>query len=299
MLSHVDQDIVRFTGSVPGPSILIIGGIHGNERTGIAVVRRLQEELLSGKRFVVSGTLTIALGNPLAIAKDVRCIESRDLNRYFSAHALSHDDGSYEFIRANILAKCILEADVTLDIHATNKPSVPFVASKHDEAHQAVYRWFQPEHVLVDPAYIFGGGEPVTTEEYADVQGKVGLCLETGLAQDESVTPKTFSSVVAYLTHAGVFGGEKASPPEDRSGVYQLTHAILREERPFSFANGRGMRSFEPLLSGQVLGYHGDEPVYVREEGVLIFPKLPEHQQIGKPVCYLAKKIEVAGFGRV
>jgi hypothetical protein len=40
-----------------------------------------------------------------------------------------------------------------------------------------------------------------------------------------------------------------------------------------------------------VIGYQGEEPVIVKEEGVIVFPKLPEHQNPGKPVGYLAKEV--------
>lgn len=286
-----DENIFQTRGSLSAPSVMILGGTHGNERTGIAVVRQLQNEIASGKYTVIGGALALVLGNPAAIEQNVRAIDGRDLNRYFSHVALSNDDESEEWNRATQIAELIRQSDVVIDLHATNKPSVPFVASKNDAEHRNIFRWFHPNCVLVDPEYIFGGGVPVAIDEYADNQGKVGLCFETGWVEDESITPQVFESVVRYLVDVGILEGEKAVAPNIDAAVYEITGSILRDDRVFTFADGRGKSSFEHIDENDVVGYRGDEAVVAENDGVIIFPKLPEHQAIGKPVCYLAKKI--------
>jgi len=287
-----DENIFQIRGSLSAPSVMIIGGTHGNERTGIAVVRQLQRDIASAKYTVIGGTLTLVLGNPAAIKQNVRAIDGRDLNRYFSSESLRNNDGNIEWNRATQIAELIRQSDVVIDLHATNKPSVPFVASKNDDAHRNVFRWFRPECVLVDPQYIFGGGVPVAIDEYADNQGKVGLCFETGWVEDESITPQVFESVVRYLVDVGILEGEKSIAPDIDAAVYKIAGLISRDDRVFTFADGRGKTSFEHIYANDVVGYHGDEAVVAENDGVIIFPKLPEHQFIGKPVCYLAKKIE-------
>lgn len=287
-----DENILRTRGLLPAPSVLIIGGMHGNERTGITVVQKLQDDIFSGKRSVIGGMLTLVLGNPPAIEQNLRAIDGRDLNRYFSKEALSNNEGTSEHQRATVIAELIREADIVIDLHATNKPSVPFVASKNDDAHRNVFRWFRPECILVDPLYIFGGGAPVTIDEYADNQGKIGLCFETGWVGDESIALQIFDSIIEYLTDVGIFEGEKVIAPKMNAAVYEITSSVLKDARSFMFANGRGMSSFENINSNDTLGHRGNEAVYAENDGVIIFPKLPEHQANGKPVCYLAKKIE-------
>lgn len=285
------DNMISFSGSISGPSILIIGGTHGNERTGIAIVKQLHDEIVSGRRSVASGTLTLMLGSPAAIAQGVRAIEGRDLNRYFSPEMLANDDGSAEFRRAALIAETVQSTDVVIDIHATNKPSVPFAIAKNDDAHRNVFRWFRPSCVLTDPQYIFGGGSPVTIDEYADSIGRVGLCFETGWVNDESIIPAVTESVIQYLIDVNIFSGEKIVPPAIDSAIYEIVAAILRDGRSFVFAEGRGMSSFEPIASGDVLGYHDDQPIVAEHDGVIMFPKLPEHQVVGKPVCYVARRM--------
>ena len=183
-----------------------------------------------------------------------------------------------------------MKSDVTIDIHATNKPSVPFAVSENDEKHRNVFRWFEPKNVLTDPTYIFGGGV-VAIDEYANSKGKVGVCFETGWVEDTTIIPQVKQSIIHYLTDVGIFSGVKISPPAITTNIYQITDAIIQDERPFFFVKNHGLSSFEPIEINDVIGHRGNEPVTASETGVLVFPKLPEYQQSGKPVCYLAKKI--------
>lgn len=272
-----------------GPSLCVIGGMHGNERTGIEVVEQLVQKLVAGNVQLIKGTLTIILGNPTAIAQGVRYLDGRDLNRYFADTQLTGvGDGSPEQARARTLAQYIANADITIDLHATNKPAEPFISSRADSEHERVYRWFSARKVLVDPNYILAG-EPATTDEYADRVGKCGVCVETGYASDTSVVSEVFDSVINLMRDLGmVFPGSPACTPVERE-VYVLKKAIILDERGFQFAEGKGLSSFEAVRKGEMLGFLGNEAVVVGGNGVIVFPKLPEHQVLGKPACYLAE----------
>ncbi|MEK7632712.1 MAG: succinylglutamate desuccinylase/aspartoacylase family protein [Patescibacteria group bacterium] len=286
------DDIFSAEGSAPGLSVLIVGGTHGNERTGIEIVKQLREDLRSGKRSVSAGTLTLILANQMAIAENVRAVGGRDMNRLYSAEARAHDNGSYEFRRTITIAEYIRHADVVIDIHAMNIPSIPFVASKNDQAHQNVFRWFEPKNVLIDPQYIFGGGVPVATDEYADSLGKVGLCFEAGWVGDAAIFPAIMESTIRYITDVGIFSGEKVSPPEFDGAMYEILEAVLRDDRSFVFADNRGTSSFDPIRRGDLIGHCGQDAVFAPCDGIIVFPVLPEHQTVGKPVCYLAKRVK-------
>lgn len=285
------DDIFSVEGSDIGPSVLIIGGTHGNERTGIEVVQQLREDFRSGKRSVPNGKLTLILANQMAIAQNVRAIDGRDMNRRYSVAALATDDGSYEYQRTRTVASYVQNADVVIDIHAMNVPSIPFVASKNDDAHRSVFRWFSPKNVIADPRYIFGGGVPVATDEYADSLGKVGLCFEAGWVGDATIFPAIMESTIRYLTDIGVLVGEKTAPPSFDGVVYEILDAVTRDDRPFVFTDDHGTSSFDPICRGDLIGYCGQDAVFAPCDGIIVFPVLPEHQTSGKPVCYVAKKI--------
>jgi succinylglutamate desuccinylase len=100
--------------------VLIAGGTHGNELTGVYAVRHYQAspEVVRRSSFE---TVTI-LGNPRAIAAGRRYID-RDLNRSFDPQNQA-DPSSYEVQRAEALRSQFGPAgatpvDVVLDLHST------------------------------------------------------------------------------------------------------------------------------------------------------------------------------------
>lgn len=268
-----------------GPSLLVIGGMHGNEATGIEVVARLRDVPLPIER----GTLTVALGNIEAIKRGERFIDGKDLNRYFTdEHVEESSEGSTEEKRAQLLAALIRESEVVLDIHSTNRPSVPFISSKIDGVHERFYRWFGYENVLEDPNYVLAG-ERATVDEYADAMGNIGVCIETGQAGDTRGVSAVLTSIMGVLEELGIVSASR-KPPTMSVNRYTLTTSIVLGEKGFRFNDTLQVHSFEAFSEGTVIGYEGEDEVVMPYDGVIVFPKLPEHMQLGKPVVYLAQR---------
>jgi succinylglutamate desuccinylase len=94
--------------------VAIVGGVHGNEWTGIYLVKKFQQspELVNRDSFE---TLTL-LANPRAIATNQRYID-RDLNRCFEQQELSNPDlvVNYEDQQAKEIAKLLCPQDFPSD----------------------------------------------------------------------------------------------------------------------------------------------------------------------------------------
>lgn len=100
-------------------SLAIIGGVHGNERTGVEVVRRWQQGNFTAQ--FPDLTCHYFLANPQAIAANQRYID-RDLNRCFRWQDLQNRTlVGYEYGRARQLAQQIAaaEIDLIIDLHTT------------------------------------------------------------------------------------------------------------------------------------------------------------------------------------
>lgn len=277
----------KFAVERDGQNFLLLGGVHGNELTGIETVRRLVARFESGDLRLRRGSVTFALGNLRAMENDVRFVDGRDLNRMFTAARLATaPDGTPEDARMRLLASLIAAADVTLDVHSTNRPSEPFVSSVVDDRHRRLYRWLGADKVLADPGFVLAG-ESATTDEYAEACGRIGICYESGQAGDTSCVDAVIASVVTMLGELGLLERTQF-PSEHVQETYLLRRAIVIDGRPFRFADGYGTHSFQPVRAGDTIGFLGDDPIVAGEDGVLVFPKLPEHWQTGKPACYVA-----------
>ncbi|MEH2254406.1 aspartoacylase [Nostoc sp.] len=102
--------------------VAIVGGNHGNELTGVHLVKRFQQypNLINRASFE---TLTL-LGNLKAIEKGKRYID-KDLNRCFTNQGLQNPQlSSYEDTRAKVIQQILQPpnqpfVDVIVDLHST------------------------------------------------------------------------------------------------------------------------------------------------------------------------------------
>jgi hypothetical protein len=89
--------------------ILVVGGMHGNERLGIDLVKLLRKKAIDG--------VDTYIANPRASRNNVRYIES-DLNRSFGLQTKV----TYETKRAKLMCKKVRDYDLVLDFHNTMTP---------------------------------------------------------------------------------------------------------------------------------------------------------------------------------
>lgn len=102
-----------FSSGKPGPKIVIIGGVHGNEPVGVEAIIKIQEEMQNLK----NGEIAFILGDPMAYLEDVRFISS-NLNRCF----VKPHPKDYEGFRAKEITDFLrkYKPDYLLDLHSVS-----------------------------------------------------------------------------------------------------------------------------------------------------------------------------------
>ena len=173
---------VLYTGR-PGPSVLILGGVHGNEINGIEIVRRSLEEGIYSA--VSSGTvIIIPLLNVYGFINFSRDVtDGKDVNRSFPGHM----NGSLASRVARIITKKILPyVDVAVDFHTGgearyNHPQIRY--NKHDVIAEKLARKSGLKYLIEQPliahsfrkaafdmkipAVVFEGGESIRLDKYS------------------------------------------------------------------------------------------------------------------------------------
>jgi succinylglutamate desuccinylase len=283
----------------PGPIVAVVGGIHGDEKTGVQVVRRMvamgEQHLLD----IRAGRLWLIEANPEAIAIAVRAIKREgrlwDLNRMCIESILSSNARVPEIMRVKALIKLLIRADIVLDLHATTlETAEPFMMlqPRPDRRALELISCFNVSKIVYDPHFIFGCGEPVSLDEYISRMGKVGLCYETGWAQDTSRVSQVLDEVLDLLRFLGMLRQHTSLPIiRPQQTLYELERAVILGESGFRWYNGTGYHNLQTFGSGETIGWHGDDPVVVSTDSMTVFPKAPDRWEVGKPVCYLAKKL--------
>jgi len=99
------------------PRVAIIGGIHGDEPAGEAIIDRLVERLS-----VDAGTVQLLVANEPALEAGKRYLDT-DLNRVFPGDPESDD---YESALAARIARIVEGADAVLAIHTSQSVPPPF-----------------------------------------------------------------------------------------------------------------------------------------------------------------------------
>lgn len=290
---EVAQDVYEFRSTTLGKSVFIIGGTHGNEETGVAVVECLRSELEEMQ--LRSGIVRLALGNPRAVAEGQRFSSGgTDLNKNFTDDVLLGTDAKYESARARVLAPYIRESDIVIDIHSTlRQTATAFISSKIDPDHEAVYAWLAEltPVVIEDPDYVFAG-EPASVDEYADVVGNIGICFETGYAKDVSKVQDVTTCIRNLMRAIDVLDGFPLEQPAPAFKRYRWQESIPYDAAlGWRWAPDITVQSFEFIPSGTVFGYEGDEPISRPYDSYLLFPKTDELMQIEGRVGYLAVAI--------
>ncbi len=134
------REIGRILGDAPGPTLIAVAGIHGNEPAGVGAARRVLATLARRQGRMV-GELVALAGNLGAMRQGVRYRE-RDLNRVWTkariadveARARSgapldaEDEEQIELLRAIRAAIARARGPVYLiDLHTTSAHGLPFV----------------------------------------------------------------------------------------------------------------------------------------------------------------------------
>ena len=187
-----------------GPTVTVLGGVHGSEVPGIQVVQNLLKSNIQS--LVYKGKLNIGIGNPAAVAENARFPkEDFDLNRSFGEVPPQYQN-SIAAKRAAELKPVLTETNVLLDIHSTLNPSEPIVLSPNnirDEMLQKLIQLFGIRKVITGEG-LASGTTGVCTDTYVWQNGGLGITLETGWQEDTEVIPRIEKAVTKALEIIGI-----------------------------------------------------------------------------------------------
>ncbi|MBU1016777.1 MAG: succinylglutamate desuccinylase/aspartoacylase family protein [Patescibacteria group bacterium] len=313
-MNKLPKDIYHFKGGkLSGPDVLILGGTHGDELAGIAVVKEIITRLNFMKineENCLKGNLYVGFGSPAAISKNVRGITNRNLNRSFDPILLKdyspNKIDSADLSRAKELAPLLLKVDFLFDIHSTSSPSNPFVCLSHITSQNKPFLpLFYVACILTDPDNILGKEQKQkvigTTDYFVNTFGKGrGYCYETGLASDNSKNESIIENLLDILVKIGsatgdiykLFGLEKPASKTKKlkQNIYELTDLVIAKSSVFHYAKGMN-RGWKKVFSDQLVGnYSNGEAVVIPCNGYYLFPKAESKIEKGKSLFYIAEK---------
>ena len=263
-------------------SIALVGGTHGNETSGIQLIKNWQKHGIPEQFQALNISLHIA--NQAALNANVRFVEE-DLNRQFTLNGLASSNSSKEAtlaktINAELGPKGASNTDFVIDIHnTTSEMGATLIILEADEFHVQLARYVKkhmPEaNILVEDE------KPFLEHGYLCTTGKRGVMIEVGgqpqgvLREDVYLLTQTMAEVIlafclaynqntieaATLPPCEAFRlGENISFPLDENG--QRTAMIHHALQDADFAPlVPGMPMFR-TFDGHDIAWQGERETY-------------------------------------
>jgi uncharacterized protein len=264
--------VVQYRSLNPGPRLIILGAVHGNETCGTAGIERLILEFERGEITLTRGQITfVPITNPKAYALGKR-EGDRNLNRDFRP-AVSPETAEDKI--ANFLAPLLATHDALVDLHSFSAPGEPFVfigpqnnqgelepfgGAAQEEALAAV---LGPSRIVFGwlAAYAGGvtrrkaGGSPaaliqesvaygIGTTEYMRAQGGIACTVECGQHADPQAPEVAYRAARNAIAHFGL----ACLPAPTSNGPKQVIELVQVLDRPQGeSAFTKPWRSLTPL----------------------------------------------------
>ncbi len=283
-----EREVGRLVGDAPGPTLLVVAGMHGNEPAGIHAARRVIARLREAG-VAVRGELVVLAGNTRALRVARRYL-GKDLNRQWTearveallAQDAARDDAEdaeqRQLLAAILAAQARARGRVHLaDFHTSSAQGIPFVLFGDTIAQRQFVRVF-PLPVIVGLEEQLDGA----LSEYWTRHGCVTFACEGGQHDDPAAVDNLEAVLYLALAESGVIA--PSSLPE-----LARSAELLRQRRgdlpPFlevvsrhaigesdAFKMEPGFRNLSPATEGQLLARDVRGELRAPRDGVIILP---------------------------
>jgi|CXWL01.1.fsa_nt_gi succinylglutamate desuccinylase len=302
VISEGDHVIGAFVGRSDGPTLIVVGSLHGNEPAGSNALRGMVPKI-SRLNDKLDGRVYFLIGNTRALPLGSRFIDA-DLNRHWTQHNLSNvglselletSEGveltEIDQILDGILVTAMDEVFV-LDLHSTSADGVPF-ATVGDTLRNRNFAQQFPVRILLGIEEQLDG----TMLEYLNNAGAVTLGFEGGQHHSDETVSNHTSMVWLALENAGILS--TADVPELElhrrrltvgkrgKSIIEVRHreAITDED---GFEMDPGYNNFDPIRKGQVLAKNKYGPIRAVESGMVL---MPLYQKLGNDGFFIGREI--------
>lgn len=292
-MTPAGHTIGHLRGEAPGPTLLVVGGLHGNEPAGVSACRRVLELLGGDARAsgAVTGEVVALQGNIAALAAGRRFL-ARDLNRQWTPARLAAARAAIEAgdpsadAETTLLVTLADEIDgvlarargpvFALDLHTTSAEGAAF-AIVGGETDLGFAAGFALPGIVGMKETLEG-----VLSAYLGARGVVALAIEGGQSESAATAANLDAVITVGLAAAGIL--EPAAIPgwqeardllvRRRGDLPQLIEVALRHEvRPDAgFRMEPGFANIQRAAAGTLLAREHGADIRAPFDGVLLLP---------------------------
>jgi len=305
----------RYTGERPGPKLICVGGLHGNEPAGVIAMQRVLNAL-EHRKVPFCGELVGFAGNLQALNQGARYLE-RDMNRMWTPQLVERALQPPQLAREGVavgpgsghdaewreLAELhtALAAEIDnypnelflLDLHTSSADGVPFGCVGDTLRNRRFARPF-PMPVLLGLEEQLEGA----LLEYLNNHGVVTFGFEGGQHQEAHSIDRHEAGIWIGLMSAGCFPGPVPEQVEQgrallrsvRGGLPKVLEILHRHAlRPNDgFTMHPGYENFTPVSAGEILAEDKTGKIRSSHDGRIM---LPLYQGKGDDGYFIARRV--------
>lgn len=283
----------RYISPLPGPRLIVLGAVHGNETCGTEAIERVIRNIDAGALAIKSGSVTfVPICNPKAYA-----LQRRQCDRNLNRNLVPTDNPiDYEDTIANVLCPLLEEHDVLLDLHSFHTAGEPFgvIGSKEGRseklwaleenlmlclgANRVLEGWMEayakgvqrrrisnPEH-----AHMHRETYGIGTTEFMRLKNRYGITLECGQHSDFAAPAFAYQAIKQTMALLNIADIERAEQP-DSIEVVRLVDVVDKSHDDDTFV--KVWRNFDSVSAGEEIGRRANgEVVRANNAGLIVFP---------------------------
>ncbi len=303
---EVERQLGCVRGAAPGPTLVIVAGIHGHEPAGIHAARRVLAEI-ARDGIEIAGEITVLAGNVRSLARGKR-FQRRDLNRQWSGErvallppptpaVLGEDPESIEQRELHEAIDAAIATArgevVVLDLHTTSAAGIPFALAQDTMRH----RRFASE--LPIPA-LLGLEENIdgSLSEYMTTRGHISLVVEGGQHDSAGSIDNLAAAIWLAIAAAGLAPRERLPAwtaahehlDRVRGGLPRLIEVLYRHgiAPADEFRMEPGFANIQRVVVGTLLARDRQGDVRAPSSGLVL---LPLYQSLGDDGFFFGREV--------
>lgn len=301
-ISAGDHLIEKIVGRPDGPTLVVVGGIHGNEPAGIVAIKRVASQI-SKKNIEVDGRIYFVAGNTRALLLGKRYVDA-DLNRCWTGRRIAEAEiGDQSFVSEDrelaeleqLFDEVLVTAEnevYVVDLHSTSAAGMPF-ATVGDTLRNREFARAMPIAILLGIEEQLEG----TMLEYLNNIG----CITLGFEGGRHTSEKTAANHEALIWHALIGAGviRSSDVPKLNQHRSQLERACngpiffeIRYRHPVSteddFEMDPGFYNFDRVRKGEVVAIDRNGPIKIKEDGLML---MPLYQKLGEDGFFVGRRV--------
>lgn len=303
--------IGRYEGVDPGPLLICIGSMHGNEPAGILAIqevfRLLDIETGFNPGFRYHGSFVGIRGNLRAIEKSQRFID-RDLNRMLLKEEMDRITSTPEEMWTSEDRECIdlirtieeekrkhkPSASLILDLHTTTADGGIFTIAADDQMSRTLAKGLHAPVIQGFAENLKG-----TTLSYFNRPKEDAFCIvfEAGQHDDPESVYRTAAAIVNCMRTIGSVDSRDVDHRHDgmlirmSEGLPKVTKLIhhYRIADGEQFVMNPGYKNFQPLKAGEIVAHNEHGPITSPVDGLMLMPK---YQTLGDDGFFVVEVVE-------